>query len=286
MSTNAIHPATNLGPVSLRVRDLSRSVEFYTRDLGFGLLALTAPVARLGAGDDHLLTLHEDDQARHLGRTTGLYHFAVLVPSRLELARSLQQLGASKTPLQGFADHLVSEAIYLADPDGNGIEIYRDRPRDQWPRQDGQLLMATDPLDVNGLLAELAGRQATWNGLAPGTTIGHIHLQVADLKATMSFYQQVLGFELILRYGPSAAFLAAGGYHHHVGLNTWAGIGLPPAPSDAAGLMWFTINLPDQATFQAVSGRLAASAMPGEQTDHGLLIRDPAGIGIMLRVQA
>ncbi len=283
MNQSPIHPETRIGEVALRVRDLSRSIEYYTEQLGFRLLSQDSALAHLGADQTRLLTLREEPAARPVARTAGLYHFAILVPSRIELARSLQHLIARQTPLQGFADHLVSEAIYLADPDGNGIEIYRDRPRDEWPRRNGQLQMATDPLDVHGLLDEVGGQTQGWAGLAPGTTIGHIHLQVSDLKAAVGFYRDTLGFELILRYGPSAAFLSAGGYHHHVGLNTWAGTGLPPAPSGATGLMWFTIDMPDQGSYQEEAARLAAGGTPTEESQDGLLIRDPSGIGILLR---
>lgn len=286
MSHSEIHPKTRLGQVTLRVRDLSRSVSFYTEQLGFTLMELDPPRATLGAGKAQLLELREDPQARPMGRTAGLYHFAVLVPSRIELARSLRQLIAKQTPLQGFADHLVSEAIYLADPDGNGIEIYRDRPRDRWPRHNGQLMMATDPLDVHGLLDELSGEEGDWAGFAPGTTIGHIHLQVSSLPVAIDFYHATLGFDLIMRYGPSAAFLSAGGYHHHVGLNTWAGANLPPISTQAAGLIWFTIDLPDRESYHELHDRLADGGMAAEEHEEGLLFHDPSGIGIILRSRA
>jgi len=283
MTDDSIHPGARLGSVTLRVRDLDRTIDFYTRHLGFSLLATDSMEARLGTGGASLLTLREDPQARLIDRTTGLYHFAILVPSRTDLALSLRQLVASKTPLQGFADHLVSEAIYLADPEGNGIEIYRDRPRDQWPHRNGQLLMGTDPLDVNGLLEEAAQVDAPWTGLSPGTTIGHVHLQAADLGPAVNFYQGTLGFDLIMRFGPSAAFLSAGGYHHHIGLNTWAGTGLPAAPPDATGLIWFAIVLPDRESYQALAGRLSEKAVSTEEHEQGLLVHDPSGIGILIK---
>jgi catechol 2,3-dioxygenase len=283
MSQSAIPSETRLGVVNLRVRDLSRSVAFYAEHMGFTIIDREPAQATLGAGDSALLILHEDAHARPVARTAGLYHFAILVPSRTELARSLRRLVTTKTPLQGFADHLVSEAIYLADPDGNGIEIYRDRPRDQWPRRNGQLLMATDPLDVHALLDEVAGEDENWTGLAPGTTMGHIHLQVSDLQAAVDFYHEILGFDLIMRYGPSAAFLSAGGYHHHVGLNTWAGTGIPPAPSDATGLMWFTVVLPDGESYRQLSSRLVSNGVPTNEQDRALMIHDPSGIAIQLR---
>lgn len=283
MEYKSIHPESGIGAVALRVRSLPRSVAFYSNNLGFSLLQSNGREARLGVGDDHLLTLRGEAVHRSATHATGLYHFAILVPSRAELAKSLRQLIDTETPLQGFADHLVSEAIYLADPDGNGIEIYRDRPRAQWPYRDEQLQMATDPLDVNGLLNEASDSEAEWNGLAAGTTIGHIHLQVSNLNEAVTFYRQTLGFDLVLRYGPSAAFLSAGGYHHHVGLNTWAGTGLPPAPDDAAGLIWYTIDLPDKYSFEEQTERLATAGLVLEERPDGRLVRDPSGIGILLR---
>jgi catechol 2,3-dioxygenase len=286
MSRTAIHPETRIGEVALRVRDLSRSVDFYTKHLGFTVMERAPAQARLGDGDTHILVLREDPQARTMTKTAGLYHFAILVPSRMELARSLRRLIERQTPLQGFADHLVSEAIYLADPDGNGIEIYRDRARDEWPRRNGQLLMATDPLDVHGLLDEISGEDDDWAGLAPGTTIGHIHLQVSDLQPAVDFYHDTIGFDLIMRYGPSAAFLSAGGYHHHVGLNTWAGTGVPPAPPEATGLVWFTIDIPDQESYQELARRLSTRKIATQKQGQGLLIHDPSGIAILLRHRA
>ena len=283
MIQNAINPELSLGFVALRVPDLQRSVAFYTEIVGFTLMTTSTSAAELGAGDRTLLRLFEETNARPAPRTAGLYHFAVLVPSRRELAKSIRQLVATRTPLQGFADHLVSEAVYLADPDGNGIEIYRDRPRDQWPRRDGQLLMATDPLDVNGLLNELGSDSERWNGLAQGTRIGHIHLQVSNLEEAVVFYQDRLGFDLMMRYGPSAAFLSAGGYHHHIGINTWAGTGIPAAPSDAAGLVMYSIDFPDLASYERHVRSATIAPLSLEQFENTLLTLDPSGNSILIR---
>jgi len=283
MTENHIDPNARIGTVNLRVRQLARAVDFYTDVLGFQVATSDQSSAQLSAGGESLLELHQDPAARPVQGTAGLYHFAVLVPSRLELAKSLKQLIDTQTPLQGFADHLVSEAIYLADPDGNGIEIYRDRPRDEWPYRDGHLVMATDPLDVKGLLEELAGTDEEWTGLAQGTVIGHIHLQVSELPRSIEFYQQTLGFDLILRYGPQAAFLSAGGYHHHVGINTWAGVGVPPAPNEATGLIWFTVDFPDQDNFDRYVNRLRSNSVVIEDHAQGVLLKDPSGISVLLR---
>ena len=284
MTGNGIHPQTDLGYVCLTIRDLARSMAFYTEIIGLEVLQRSASEAYLGIEGKTLLRLAENPLARAARSTAGLYHFAILVPSRIDLARSLRHLLETHTSLQGFSDHLVSEAIYLADPDGNGIEIYRDRPRDAWPRRDGQLLMATDPLDVNGLLEELAGTSSDWTGLAPQTRIGHIHLHVSDLAEAVTFYEQTLGFDLVLRYGPSAAFLSAGGYHHHIGCNTWAGVGVPPAPDDAIGLRWFSIDVPDANAYEACFQRAKNGLQLAEEREEGLLLRDPSGNGILLRL--
>ena len=248
-----IHPGTTLGAVHLTVQNLARSVEFYRQRLGFQLHQLTENEAHLGAGKADLLILYENRAARSYPRTSGLYHFAVLVPSRLELAQSLKHIAETQTQVQGFADHSVSEAIYLADPDGNGIEIYRDRPRDTWKSVDGQLKMGTDPLDIESVLGELTSREEAWRGLDPATRIGHVHLHVADIMTAENFYHELLGFDKIMRYGPSASFLSAGGYHHHIGLNTWNGVGAPPPPPDAAGLRWYEIQLANEDELRADS---------------------------------
>jgi catechol 2,3-dioxygenase len=284
MYTNTIKTNVELGFVTLRVPDLARSITFYTEIVGLLVINRAASTVELGVEDHPLLCLMEDPLAQPAPRTAGLYHFAILVPSRRELARSIRRLAATRTPLQGFADHLVSEAVYFADPDGNGIEIYRDRPRDQWPRRDGQLLMATDPLDVNGLLDELGSDSEQWNGLPKGTRIGHLHLQVSDLENSVDFYQNRLGFELVMRYGPSAAFLSAGGYHHHIGINTWSGAGIPAAPPGASGLVMYSIDLPDLASYNQYVRSPAITSLPHEESEGGLLILDPSGIRTLIRV--
>lgn len=271
-----------LGPAEFTVADIGRSLAFYGDVLG--LQAREAGdgsrVVALSAGDEPLLLLHELPGARRKpARTTGLYHLALLTPSRHELARTLARLATARYPLSGASDHLVSEALYLDDPDGNGLEIYADRPRSAWPRSGREVRMTVDPLDVDGLLAELDG--TPWEGMAAGTTVGHVHLHVADLAATEAFYGGILGFELMQRF-PGALFMAAGGYHHHLGLNTWAGQGAPPPPSDAAGLRRFSVLLPDGAALEEVAGRVRAAGLPAEALPEGLLVRDPSQNAILL----
>lgn len=276
MST-PIHPKTHIGAVALVVTDLERSLHFYQHNLGLQLHRQENGIAALGSGGPDLLILNEQPGARPVQRGhTGLYHFALLVPSRHELARTLRRLIDTRTPLGGASDHAVSEALYLSDPDGHGIEIYRDRPREEWQFSNGTLKMTVDPFDFEGVLQELGPREAPWTGIAAGTVMGHIHLHVARIPAAEDFYCHVLGFDLMVRYGDAASFVSAGGYHHHLGLNTWAGVGAPPPPADSARLNWFQIRLPDAEALQQVAERVQGAGLPIERLGEGWLVRDPA----------
>lgn len=284
MASFTIHPDTTLGPMHLIVADLGRALRFYRDVLGLQAqngadgTTLLAP-----AGGEPIIALTERPGARPKPpRTAGLYHFAILLPSRRDLARVVQRLVETRYGVQGASDHGVSEALYLADPDGNGIEIYIDRPRDAWPRRGGSLEMVTDPLNFDGLMAELAGQDAPWTGLPAETRIGHIHLHVRDLREAEAFYTGALGLDLTQRYGSAAAFLSAGGYHHHVGINTWAGIGAPPPPADAVGLRHFTLMLPSRAALDATVARLKASGHAPQAMGNGFLVHDPSGNAILL----
>lgn len=236
-------PDAHIGQVGLTVRDLDRSVLFYRDVLGFSESRRTGRGSFLSAGNGCVLVeLHEDKGAiAKPRRSTGLYHFAILVPSRAALGRSLRRLWDKRWPLSGAADHLVSEAVYLDDPDGLGIEIYRDRPRESWQLRNGEIAMATDPLDLQAV-GEEPGAETAWAGLETGTVIGHVHLHVPHLDTAEAFYCGRIGFEPRLRGYPGALFVAAGGYHHHLGLNTWIGVGAPPPPEHAVGLRSFTIE--------------------------------------------
>lgn len=233
-----------LGPVHLIVSDLDRSEAFYQDAIGLQVHDRTDHQATLGVGaDEPLLVLEGVPGARRAGRHAGLFHVALLFPSREQLARALQRLVVTQAPIEGAADHGVSEAIYLSDPDGNGLELYRDRPREQWPppANPGEKVgMFTDPLDLQALYDTVAAdppqRQA-----APGLTVGHVHLHVNDLPAALAFYTGELGLDLMTMYGDQAAFLSWDGYHHHVGLNTWRGVGIPGVPADGVvGMRHFT----------------------------------------------
>ncbi|MCU1384761.1 MAG: hypothetical protein JWL71_3458 [Acidobacteria bacterium] len=276
-----IDPGAHIGAVHLTISDLRRSVRFYETHLGFTVHRRDDRTAWLGAGGPDLLVLAQCETAPRVRGTTGLYHFAILVPSRADLARALRRLVATDTIMQGAADHGVSEALYLADEDGTGIEIYRDRPREQWPMAGGQLRMGADPIDLEALLGE-AGKADSTAGLPPGTAIGHVHLHVSRLDEAHAFYVDVLGFAVMQRYGPSALFVAAGGYHHHIGLNTWAGVGAPPPPPGAIGLKHFVVQLPDAAALAAVAARLATAGITPEPLEGALLVRDPAKNAILL----
>jgi catechol 2,3-dioxygenase len=279
-------PATAVGPVELTVRDLDRSLAFYTQRIGLERLPEDdSDSVALGAAGFPLLSLVENPAARTVRGTTGLFHLAILVPSRPDLANVLARLAATETRLSGAADHGVSEALYLSDPEGNGIEIYRDRPAEAWPRQGGRLAMFTEALDLEALLAE--GTEAPAPPTLPaGTIMGHVHLHVRNLAEAERFYVGVLGFEEMQRYGPSALFVSTGGYHHRVGLNTWQGESAPPPPPDATGLRHFVIRLPDRAALDDVTERLDAAGVPVETLGEGLFTRDPSGNGMRFELSA
>jgi catechol 2,3-dioxygenase len=253
----------HIGQVSLTVRDLDRSLLFYRDVLGFEEKRRDGRVSFLGApGGRVIIELHErTDTVPKPRRSSGLFHFAILVPSRAALGRSFRRLAEKRWPISGASDHLVSEALYLDDPDGLGIEIYRDRPRESWQKlMSGEIAMATDPLDLQSVHDE-PGAETPWQGLDAGTIMGHVHLHVPHLDTAEAFYCGQIGFDPILRRYPGALFVSAGGYHHHLGLNTWAGVGAPPPPENAAGIRSFTIesaaiqsqNIPDDATRVTVS---------------------------------
>jgi catechol 2,3-dioxygenase len=286
MTTTSIPATTTLGAVHLTVTDLDRSLAYYTQRLGLALHARSADAARLGAGGEDLLVLTGDPAARRARGATGLFHVAILVPSRADLAAVLQHLVVTRTPIDGASDHLVSEALYLSDPDGNGIEIYRDRLRGEWPRDAaGALRMATDPLDAQGLLAERAGSSEPWAGMAAGTRIGHVHLQVSRIDASERFYVDVLGFDLVQRYGPGASFVSAGGYPHHIGMNTWAGVGAPPPPPGSVGLRHVEVRLPDAESLAGIAARAREAGHAVVVTTAGTDITDPSGNHLLFTLQ-
>jgi catechol 2,3-dioxygenase len=281
-----ISAAAAPGPVHLTVSGLGRSLEYYRGAVGLEVLDEDGGRASLGAGSRELLVLVEEAGARPARGFTGLYHFALLVPRRDDLARWLAHAARNRVPLVGLSDHDVSEAIYLSDPDGHGIEIYWDRPRERWEGQVGSRL-TTLPLDVESLLGELADPAAEpFDKLPAGTVMGHVHLKVAEIPATVAFYRDVLGFGLMAQLGSQAAFLSAGGYHHHIGANTWESAGAPPAPAGTAALRHATIVLPDAEERDRVLARLERAGVAAEPAAGGPVVRDPSGNPLLLAVAA
>ena len=278
---------TRVRSVRLGVSDIERSLAWYDRWFGLAAHALDeqgvlglAPI-----GGQVIVELVEQRGAEPFdGRHTGLFHFALRVPERSDLARWLAHAAQQQLALSGAADHFVSEAIYLTDPDGHGIEIYWDRPRRDW---EGRVTeMTTAPLDINALFGELE-TLAISSGTArvpPTTELGHVHLQVSDIADTIAFFRDVLGFELVLEFGAQAAFFSAGGYHHHVGANTWSSRGARPAPDTMVHLENATFSLPDPADLDGLRARAAAAGVPVAEHPAGIALRDPSGTTLVFRV--
>lgn len=285
-SATAIDPATQIGLVSLTVADLDRSITYYTEGLGFRVLQREGQTAILGAAETPLLALTELTGApRWPGHYTGLYHFAILVPTRLDLARSLTHMLQVGLPFPGQADHAVSEALYLTDPDGNGIEIYRDRPRDEWEWRLDSIKMTIDPLDIRGILAEAEANPAPWAGLPAGTRLGHMHLQVGNIEQAADYYHGVLGFDITAKM-PGALFVSAGGYHHHLGLNIWQSRGRGPAPAGVAGLRYFTLELPNEQARAEIVARVKEAGLDATPVGEAIAVRDPWQNVILLGIGA
>jgi catechol 2,3-dioxygenase len=276
-----ISPETGMGAVELSVADLDRTLDYWQREIGLRVLEQGDGRASLGT-DTEVLRFVEEPGAQPDTGHTGLYHVALLVPDRPSLARWLAHAGRDRVPLTGLSDHAVSEAIYLRDPDHHGIEIYADRPRELWEGHVGEQL-TTLPLDVDDLLGALDDAAAEpFDGLPDGTIVGHTHLRVADVDSTVSFYRDVLGFPLMAQLQSMAAFLSAGGYHHHVGANIWESAGATPGPPGTARLRHATILVPDREELDRVAGRVADAGQEPEAREDGVLVRDPSGNGLLL----
>lgn len=273
-------PATlRLGPVHLTVTDLDRSIGFYQAAIGLRLHRREDGLAVMGAGGDDLLVLVEHPTARPAGQHAGLYHFALLHPSRVELARATRRLIVTRTAISGASDHGISEAIYLPDPNGNGIELAADRPRERWGDLSDPTVIGPRPLDMKQLLGLVADQEPQRHATR-GLVVGHVHLHVGDIERGLAFYRDVIGFEVMTLF-PSAAFLSAGSYHHHLAFNTWRGEGIPPALEDAIGLRRWTVILENEEQVADVRARVAAAGIEPEERDGGLLVRDPWNIAVL-----
>lgn len=254
---------TKIQSTELRVKDLKRSLNFYSHLIGFKTINQTENSAELSANgkQPYILKLVEDKSAvyRHKG-TTGLFHIAIRLPNRKELARVFLRLFNNKVKFQGYSDHIVSEALYLADPDENGVELYADRPKDEWQYDMGQIVMDTLPLNLNVITDELDDRDV-WNGIHPDTDLGHIHLNVSDLNKAQKFYSLILGMNVTNSAYNGAMFFSAGGYHHHIGTNVWSSGNGSPAPENTMGLISYTINIPDKVYLQEIQKRASEAGL-------------------------
>ncbi|RTR28457.1 VOC family protein [Robertmurraya yapensis] len=278
-------PNVYVNQVHLKVTDLVRSLTFYEEIIGLKVLSQTEKSAVLTAdGKNPLVTIEDPDGViPKEPRRTGLYHFALLLPNREDLAACLKHLVESGYPLQGASDHLVSEAIYLGDPDGNGIEIYADRTSEQWQWMNDSIEMDTVALDVQDLFSQWKGD--VWQGLPAGTIMGHIHLHVADLREAERFYCEGLGFDIVTRYGGQALFISTGRYHHHIGLNTWNGLGAPAPSKSSAGLEHYTLLFPSDEERQKAVERLQKMNANIIVAQDRIQVKDPSGTQIILAVK-
>lgn len=291
----SIHPATGIGHVLLTVASLENQLAFYQQVLGFKLHWREGNKAGLGAGGADLLRLTEEPNLKKYRGVTGLYHFAVLFPNRRQLAIAVGRLFALKIR-NAPTDHIMTKTTYLDDPEGNGIELYCESPEDGWMgnengryiarRADGTLSDGREPLDVEALLSHLQPEDQLDAPIPLETRVGHMHLHVRNIAEALNFYHDIIGFDLMANASAyQMAFVSAGGYHHHIGLNTWQGVGAPPPPVDAVGLRHFTVDFPNQQALDEVIGRVNDAGIASNQTDDGLLLYDPSQNGVVLRVK-
>ena len=285
-ASGEIAASTTLGAVHLTVADLERSLAFYRNAVGLEVLGRADGTAAIGVGDRELIVAVEEAGAGPSAGYTGLYHVALLLPERSDLARWLAHASRDRVPLTGMSDHFVSEALYLRDPDGHGLEIYWDRPRESW---EGQVAarMTTMPLDATDLMAEIGDPAADrFDGIAAGTIVGHVHLKVASIPETDAFYREVLGFASMATLGAEATFLAAGGYHHHIGANVWESRGAPPPPPGTAALRHATVVLPDEAERDRILARVRGGGHEVGEDRGGPVVTDPSGNRLLLSVRS
>jgi len=278
--TFASRTPLHIGAVALKVRDLGRLTDYYRDSLGLAVLDRGPDRASLGAGGVPLVHLERDPAAKPDDpRTAGLYHTAFLVPTRADLARWLLDVAQKRVPLTGASDHFVSEAIYLDDPEGNGIEVYRDRGPDEWEWTGDSLKITTDPLDLDDLVS--AAGSETWAGAPAGMRIGHVHLRVGNVEAAEQFYRDVIGLAVTRTRG-GASFMSSGRYHHHIAANVWHSQGAGRRETDRAGLTWFSFEAADKAAFDAVKARLETAGAPVKDTAGGIETADPWGTTVRI----
>jgi catechol 2,3-dioxygenase len=281
-----LNPEMMFGPVSLKVKDLGSMLSFYEKDLGLVALSRDKEVVELSpskSAEPIIVLRHVPNAEKAPDDAAGLYHYALLVPDRRSLAATYVAIGNAGIIFDGFADHRVSEALYLTDPEGNGIEVYADRTRNHWKfDEDGYVDMTTQPLDIDFLLKEVTNvRRDSLKAIADGTKVGHIHLKVTDLQRSISFYRSVIGLDL-MRYYESAAFLSVGRYHHHIGMNTWESLGGKPVERNWAGLEHFTIAVPRE-NLNELSTMLADSPIAHKEGNGQLFISDPDEIALIVK---
>jgi catechol 2,3-dioxygenase len=283
----AVDPATEMGFVALTVADLERSLAYYSEAIGLQVLEREGGSATLGVAGRPLLALSEQPGATAWprgGRSyTGLYHFALLMPTREDLGRWLRNWFSLGLPLPGQGDHHVSEALYLEDPDMHGIEIYRDRPRSGWRWEDVRVRMGGGMVDMQGLLDDAERAGEPWRGMPEGVKLGHMHLQIGDVERAAAFYHGVLGFDIVSQ-SANSLFVSAGGYHHHIGMNTWHSQDAGPAPADSVRLRAFSVDFASDAARQAVLARLAQAGIATTPLDGALAVNDPWGNTVLLQV--
>jgi catechol 2,3-dioxygenase len=285
-TASSTSPEISLGPISLVVKDLDSALDFYVKDLGFTMKVLDAERVELRTSEqssESLLILRHSQKIQTAPMdAAGLYHYALLLPNRSSLAATYVSLGEAGVMFDGQADHLVSEALYLTDPEGNGIEIYADRPRNEWKYdEDGKVQMGTEPLDIDSLLRELdRTSQERLKAIPEGTRVGHIHLKVTELGRSIAFYQGILGLDL-MSYWESAAFLSVGGYHHHLGMNTWESLGGPARSEGWSGLEYFAMKLPENMVSE-VTARLSESQFVHGVESGKLFVSDPDEIELLI----
>jgi catechol 2,3-dioxygenase len=279
-----IHKDTHIGNVTLKVRDLEKLIQFYTKTIGLKILTRSDSSAQLTAdGIKPLLILEGNPELEQRPvRSAGLYHLALLVPTRKDLANVLQHFIQTDTRLAGASNHKFSEAIYLQDPENNGIEIYRDVDRKDWIRDEkGKLPAVSEPLDVQDLLDEADNKN--WNGLPEKTVMGHVHLNVTNIPEAEEFYMNVLGFEEQTRMAHHALFISAGGYHHHIALNIWNGPNAIPSPIDATGLLHYEIVVPSAEVLDDLKNSLKEHNIAFIAESNRLFVKDPAGNGVIIK---